>query len=260
MKIGFVGTGAISAAVIEGLCRVAEGETAPAIIVSPRSETVSQDLVARHPNVRRAGSNQEVVESSDMVCLGILPRQLDDLLAGLRFRGGQVVISFVFGADIAEIAARIDADVRVCQAVPLPTAARREGPLLLYPAIPEARELLAPLGTLIEPEDPAQMAAYALGGAQMSSFFALALEAIDGVAAHGAPRDGARDYMMAMYRALTGTGLATPTSELGLLPERHETPNGVNEACRLQLERINWFDGYRSGIEAVARKARAMKD
>lgn len=260
MKIGFVGAGVISAAVVEGLCLVEDGETAPEIIVSPRSETVTRDLVARHSNVRRAGSNQEVVESSDTICLGMLPRQLDDVLAALRFRDGQVVISFVFGADVASIAARIDADVQVCQAVPLPSSARREGPLLLYPTIPEARDLLAPLGTLIEPENPAQMAAYALGGAQMSSFFTLTLAAIDGLAAHGAPREGARDYLMAMYRALAGTGLATPVAELELLPERHETPNGVNEACRLQLEAIDWFDGYRTGIETVARKARDMAD
>ena len=254
MRIGFVGTGVISAAVIEGLCLVPEGETAPEITVSPRSEATSRDLAARHPTVRRAESNQDVVDETDAVCLGVLPAQLDEILATLRFRDGQVVISFVFGADAAGVAARIDADARVCQAVPLPTAARREGPLLLYPAIPEARDLLAPLGTLIVPEDPAQMAAYALGGAQMSSFFALALEAVDGLAAHGATRAGARDYVMAMYAALARTGLATPADELARLPERHETPGGVNEACRAHLAGLGWFDAYRGAIDAVARK------
>jgi pyrroline-5-carboxylate reductase len=258
MRIGFVGTGVISAAVIEGLCRVGDGETAPEIVVSPRSEAISKDLAARHPNVRRAATNQNVVDPADVVCLGVLPSQLPEVAGTLRFRDHQIVISFVFGADPEGIAAGIDADVRVCQAVPLPTAARREGPLLLYPSIPEARDVLAPLGTLIEPKDPAQMAAYALGGAQMSSFFAMAQEAIEGLAAHGAPHAGARDYMMSMFGALAGTGLATDVDELRLLPERHETPGGVNEACRQQLERVGWIAGYRSGIEAVALKARDM--
>ena len=60
MEIGFIGTGTISAAVIEGLEAAAE---APRIVVSPRSEAVSTALAAKFPKVRRAASNAEVAEA-----------------------------------------------------------------------------------------------------------------------------------------------------------------------------------------------------
>ncbi len=256
MTVGFIGTGAIAAAVIEGLCL----EQPPKIIVSPRSETISRDLAARLETVRRAESNHEVAGSADIVCLGVRPKQLGPLLEGLPFRDGQIVVSFVFGAAPKDIARQIAADVTVCQAVPLPTAARREGPLLLHPAPPAVRTLFAPLGVLIEPESQAEMQAYALGGAQMSSFFALALEAMEGLTADGASRGGARDYIMSMYGALASAGLATPVDQLVDLPGRHETPGGVNEACRKRLEALGWLSNYRDALDAVRARAASMVD
>ena len=258
MRIGFVGTGVISAAVIEGLCRVPEGETAPEIIVSPRSEKVGRDLTARHPNVRRAKANQDVVDGSDVICMGVLPSQLPDVLRGLHFRDAQIIVSFVAGADLEDVAAHVDAKPRICRVVPLPMIARREGPVLLYPAIPEIRDLLAPLGTLIEPANAAKMMAFAHGGALMSSFFAMANAGVAGLGAHGVPRDGARDYLMAMYRALAATGQAAAADALDDLPARHETPGGVNEACRAHLSGLGWFDAYRGAIDAVARKTETL--
>lgn len=258
MRIGFVGTGVISAAVIDGLCRVPAGVTAPEITVSPRSENVGRELAARHPTVRRAESNQEVVDGADLVCIGVLPSQLPEVLGPLRFRDAQIVVSFVAGADVGRVAAHIDAAPRICRIVPLPMIARREGPVLLYPAIPEVRDLFAPLGTLIEPSDAERMMAFAHGGALMSSFFAMANAGVEGLAAHGVPRDGARDYLMAMYRALTATGLATSPDALADLPARHETPGGVNEACREHLSGLGWFDAYRGAIQAVARKTETL--
>lgn len=260
MRIGFVGTGVISAAVIDGLCRVPDGDTPPEIIVSPRSEAVGRDLAARHPTVRRAETNQRVVDDADVVCIGVLPSQLPDVLGALRFRDGQIVVSFVAGAAIEAVAAHVDADARVCRVVPLPAIARREGPVLLHPGLAEIREIFAPLGTLIEPEDADQMMAFAHGGALMSSFFAMANAGVEGMAAHGVPRDGARDYLMAMYRALAATGRATPIDALADLPVRHETPGGVNEACRAHLSGLGWFDAYRGAIDAVARKTATLAD
>ena len=258
MRIGFVGTGVISAAVIDGLCRVPEGEIVPEIIVSPRSEKVGRDLAARHPNVRRAKANQDVVDGSDVICMGVLPSQLPDVLRGLHFRDAQIIVSFVAGADLEDVAAHVDAKPRICRVVPLPMIARREGPVLLYPAISEIRDLFAPLGTLIEPANAASMMAFAHGGALMSSFFAMASAGVAGLEAHGVPREGARDYLMAMYRALAATGQAAPAEALGDLPARHETPGGVNEACRVHLSGLGWFDAYRGAIDAVARKTETL--
>jgi ornithine cyclodeaminase/alanine dehydrogenase-like protein (mu-crystallin family) len=92
LKLGFVGCGTISAAIVRGLCR-GEGKAstseaqllAPAgaacgvvsfpILVSRRSEAKSAALVTEFgPDlVRVCDSNEELVASSDIVVIGLTP-------------------------------------------------------------------------------------------------------------------------------------------------------------------------------------------
>jgi len=87
MRIGFIGTGTISAAVIEGLQSLPD---APEVVVSPRSEATSLALAAKFKRVSRAQSNTEVA-TADIVFLGMRPMHLDEAMAGIDFKTGQIV-------------------------------------------------------------------------------------------------------------------------------------------------------------------------
>ena len=56
---GFVGTGAITRAMVTGLSAV---DPAPEIVVSPRGAEASASLAGRFGNVRVAADNQAVVD------------------------------------------------------------------------------------------------------------------------------------------------------------------------------------------------------
>ena len=65
MRLGFVGTGTIAAAMVEGLGGGA--------VLSPRGAVVAADLSRRFPGVTVADSNQAVLDQSDMVVLAMWP-------------------------------------------------------------------------------------------------------------------------------------------------------------------------------------------
>ena len=72
MKIGFIGTGAITTAMVEGLCKT---ENPPSdIVVSPRNKKKAEKLAARFDNVRIAGDNQVVVDECDCIVLAVVPQ------------------------------------------------------------------------------------------------------------------------------------------------------------------------------------------
>src|ERR1700754_2964523 len=102
MRIGFIGTGTISAAVIEGLQRL---PAVPQIVVSPRSEKTSLALAAQFKTVSRAETNTEVA-TADIVFLGMRPAQLEEAMAGIDFAEGQIIASMVAGFALSEIRAR----------------------------------------------------------------------------------------------------------------------------------------------------------
>ena len=100
--LGFIGTGTITTAFVEGL--VASGRRNP-ILISPRSAQRADALAARFETVSRAASNAEVARDSDIVFLAMRPAQVEEALKGIAFRPGQIVCSFVTGLTVPAIGA-----------------------------------------------------------------------------------------------------------------------------------------------------------
>lgn len=84
MNLGFVGTGAITSAIVTGLNASDAGRDG--ILVSPRNAEVAAALAARFPNVAVAASNQAVLDGSDVVMLAIRPQVTVEVLSSLEFR------------------------------------------------------------------------------------------------------------------------------------------------------------------------------
>jgi pyrroline-5-carboxylate reductase len=84
MKLGFVGTGAITSAIVTGLNASDAGRDS--ILVSPRNAEVAAALTAKFPNVAVAESNQAVLDGSDVVILAIRPQVTVEVLSDLKFR------------------------------------------------------------------------------------------------------------------------------------------------------------------------------
>lgn len=250
--IGFIGTGAIAEAFINGL--MASGK-APTIRVSPRSAAVADRLAARHPNVTKAPSNAAVALGADIVFLAMGPTQVEEALEGVSFRAGQIVCSFVTGLSLQDLA-DIAPEATICRVLPLPMVAFNKGPLIHLPQVPEIVELLRDMGELILPESEAELVA--LGGISgfMSTFFELQHALVGSLERKDVQTADARPYVCSMFAALAETSLRSPVS-LEKLADEHETRGGLNERTRSGLKKNGWFDEPLAVIEEVARLRRS---
>ena len=245
MRIGFIGTGTISAAVVSGLQSLPD---APEVIVSPRSEAVSEALAARYPKVRRAASNAEAA-TADIVFLGMRPTHLEDAMAGIDFKAGQIVASMVAGFGLADIRARWPR-ATVCRFIPLPGIARGVGPMATYPAIPEVVRLMSPLGDLFVAPDEARIH---FGGLNsfMSSYYELQRALIDVGTSAGLSEANARGFVVSLLGMLADTAKRTPPEAFAQLVEEHQTKGGLNERVRATLLEQGWFDAPRTALNAT---------
>lgn len=89
MKLGVLGTGTIATAVVHGIAQ--DGHQ---ITVSPRNKDNAAALAAQYEQVHIA-SNQEVIDQSDVIFLGLMPDVAKAILPELSFKDGQVIISFI---------------------------------------------------------------------------------------------------------------------------------------------------------------------
>ncbi|HVY52352.1 MAG TPA: NAD(P)-binding domain-containing protein [Devosia sp.] len=245
MRIGFVGTGTISAAVVEGLQSLPEP---PEVVVSPRSEANSLALAAKFKRVSRALSNAEAA-AADIVFLGMRPAQLEEAMAGIDFGQTQIVASMVAGFSLDDIRARWPKP-RVCRFIPLPGIARGRGPMATYPAIPEIVSLVSPLGDLFIAPDEARIHFGGLN-AFMSSYFELQRALIDVGTGAGLSEADARGFVVSLLGMLAETAERTPAQSFGRLVEEHQTKGGLNERVRAALLAQGWFDAPRAALNAT---------
>lgn len=105
------------------------------IIVSHRSIEKSTILKEKFPDIVTVlEDNAAIVEQSDVIFLGLLPGVAREVLPSINFKG-KTVISMMAAVDYKETLELVPSasPEHVTRTVPLPSAARRVGPILLYP-------------------------------------------------------------------------------------------------------------------------------
>src|SRR5205085_6596022 len=99
-----------------------------------------------------SASNQEVLDVSDTVVLAVRPQIAEAVLSELQFASGHIVISLIAGLSSSRIADLVTPASRIWRAIPLPSVARKGGPIAVYPPGGAATELFATLGEVFEIE------------------------------------------------------------------------------------------------------------
>jgi pyrroline-5-carboxylate reductase len=151
------------------------------------------------------------------------------------------------------------APAEVARLLLLPTAARREGPAVLYPAEPWAQEAFAPLGELILADSETELEALWSVTALIAAQFEQLRTAADWLGCHGVAPDRADRYVRSMFAALTAQAAASDDS-LAELRAEAETPGGLNEEALRTLEAAGVFTALAHALDKIgARLNRAYE-
>ena len=253
MTIGFVGTGAITAAIVTGLNSGSDAR--PAIRLSPRNAAVASGLAGRFDNVSVCGSNQEVLDESETAVLAVRPQVAEEILSGLRFSSGQIVISLVAGFSAHRIAELTAPAGRIWRAIPLPSVAQRRSPIALYPPGGPPAELFGRLGRVFGIEKEEHLNALSTATSTMAAYFGFAGRIASWVARKGMAEQQSREYVARMFAGLADAGLEASEGSFEELAKAHATPGGLNEQVLRDLTDHGVFDTLAAALESVHRRA-----
>ena len=249
MKLGFVGTGAITAAIVTGL-NSGFGEQ-HSIRLSPRNAKIAFDLATRFPGVSVAASNQDVLDSSDVVVLAVRPQVALSVVSELRFRPDHRVISLVPTFSLASISDLVAPATKVTRAVPLPSVADRRGSTPIYPPDRLVAELFDRLGTAIQVQSESEFDALCAATATIASYFTFADTIASWLAGHGVSGPKARDYVT---RIFAGLNVEVTERSLKSLADEHATRGGINAQLLAHLVEHHVFENLSQGLDAVLRR------
>ena len=169
MRIGVLGTGTIASAVVHGIA----GDDHE-ITVSRRSESRSSALEAAYENVTVA-ENQEVLDRSDVIFLGLMAETVEQILAEVSFRAGQRVVSFMAGASLEEVADMVRPAEAVAVMMPFPGIAQGGSPIMMQGERALIDTLFGARNRIFALKDTAELQAYLAAQAILSPVAALSL-------------------------------------------------------------------------------------
>ena len=240
MKLGFIGTGALTAAIVIGLKSVAADSVS--VVLSPRNEEIAANLASRFPNVRVAPDNQAVLDECDTIMLAVRPQIAHQVLPELKFRRDHHLISLIATLSREEIVGLTAPASRVTKALPMPMIAYRLGATIIYPPDPAVTALLGGLGKVIEVESSSEFDALSVVTATYATYFKYLDTIHRWLKAHDVPETKGRDYIAALFAALGHAPETAPDVDFTHLAQDYATRGGINEQVLNELTARNVFD------------------
>ena len=256
--VGILGCGKISSCVVRGLMSTSESSPTR-IFVSQRNENKARRLQQEFPNTVEIRCNEDIVRDSDVIFIGLLPATAREVLPGLaELFTGKLVVSMMATVDMQELLLLLSLpqdSQQIVRTVPLPSCARNEGPILVYPPHPRFVELLTALGTVVGCEDELLMKPMVALTGHISSFFELMHETQKFMTSEGVPLEAARTYTSSFYSSLARSTELTSEGFEELALEA-ATPGGINEQSMAFLKATEHFEAHAQSLVNILARLR----
>ncbi len=264
MKIAFIGGGAMGEAMLSAILE--KGLAVPsAITVSDINEARRQHLEQKY-GVTVTASNQQTVQTGDVVILAIKPQNLVEVMAELngQLQSSTLVLSIVAGARINTLCRGLDHNC-VVRVMPNTPAQIGEG-MSVWAATAEVTEqqrgwvssMLGAMGREICVNDEQYLdMVTAVSGSGPAYIFLFVESLVDAAVDIGLPRDMAEELVL---QTLLGSGhliqkSGKPPAELRRMVT---SPGGTTAEALLKLEEGGFSDLIKQAVAAAYNKAQRL--
>ena len=147
MIIGFIGTGKISSSIIFGIFK--SKLKVKRIYISSRNRNIAKKLANKYRKIKVLNSNQEIIDKSSTIILGITPNVGNKILSKLNFAKNKKIISLISTINIDKLK-NLTKNKNIVRTTPLPPIEIKKGPIIICPPNKFAKDLFKHLGEVIE--------------------------------------------------------------------------------------------------------------
>jgi pyrroline-5-carboxylate reductase len=256
MRIGFIGTGKIASAVVEAICT--GGLKDYKIFVSPRNEKRSVDLESRFSQVRRMGSNQEVVDNSDIVFVALKPDIYEEVLASLDFRAQQNLVSLIPFSTLKRLKQLVNPAINISRATPLPTVVNHFCPIQVYRPCKPVLKILESIGQVLVIDTEEELHTIWTLTCLISPYYDLMSELSLWAKKNKVAVETADRYIAGMFSSLSHAAAKSEFPDFGLLSSHAATPGGLNEWTAESIESSGAHKSYTLAADYILDKFKKM--
>tara|TARA_B100001093_G_scaffold320622_1_gene305958 strand:+ start:1499 stop:2257 length:759 start_codon:yes stop_codon:yes gene_type:complete len=238
MNLGFIGTGNIVSDVITGISK--SKCSYKKIIISPRNKKKAQYLKKRFKRIKTAKDNQSVIDMSDWIFLGVLPKVGENILPKLKFKKNQTVISFMSTTNFSKLKKLIRKKVTIVRVIPMPPIRLGKGPVAIFPPNKKIKTFFDKIGTTIEIKNEKLSKNFWAISGTMASFYELLNVLSNWLIKKKTNKLDAQKYVTSLYSALAELALLNSSKPLKDLVNE-QTPGGLNWQGVNELKKLGYY-------------------
>jgi pyrroline-5-carboxylate reductase len=227
MKLGFIGTGEITKAVVIGI--LGSKLRVKKIYLSERNKKVSSFLRKKNKKIQIEKNNQVLIDKSDWVFLAVTPKVGNQIIGKLNFKKKQVIVSFISTIQLPRLKKLTKSNKDIVRAIPLPPISLRKGPIPIFPPNKKVKKFFSNLGTVIQINNEKKSLNFWSTSGMMAPFYEFLNTLSRWLILKGIKRENAQNYITSLFVALSENAQKNSGKDLSILVKNSQTSGGLNE-------------------------------
>jgi len=252
MILGFIGTGNIVSDVVTGISK--SKINYKKIIISPRNKQKAQSLKKKFKKVVIAKDNQDVINKSDWVFLGVLPEVGEKILPKLNFKNKQIIVSFISTINYAQLKRIVKKKLKIVRAIPMPPIRLGKGPVAIFPPDRKVKDFFNKIGTTIEIRNEKLSNNFWAISGTMASFYELVKVLSDWLTKKKLNRIQAQQYITSLYSALAELASVNSKKPLKNFVAQSQTPGGLNWQGVNELRKSGYYKSLEKSVNNILKR------
>ena len=251
MILGFIGTGKISSSIILGIFK--SKVKVRRIYISSRNRSIAKKLSNKFGRVKILKDNQQIINKSSIIILGITPNVGSKILSKLKFSNNKKIISLISTINLEKLK-KITKNKNIIRAIPLPPIEINKGPIVICPPNKNAKNLFKYLGTVIEIRNENLSYKFWSTASIMATYYEILNASSNWLIKKGINKNVANNYIAELFLSLSQDAVNKKSQGFKKLVADSQTPNGLNMQVLKELQKGKFYTKFIKALENINRR------
>ena len=239
MRLGFIGSGEITKAVVLGILN--SKIKFDKIYLSRRNKKISRYLKNKSKKIVVFNDNQKIINKSNWIFLAITPLVGKKIIKNLKFNKSQRIISFISTIKLSELKKDVGKNIEIVRAIPLPPIALGVGPIPIYPPNKKVKDFFNKIGETIEIKNETLSLNFWAMSSMMAPYYEMLNYFSNWLIKNGLNKINAENYITSLFFGLSKNASKNSYKDLKELVAKSQTPKGLNEHALRELKKSNFY-------------------
>ena len=251
MILGFIGAGKISSFIILGFFK--SKLKFKKIYISSRNRSIAKKLANKFGRVNILKDNQEIINKSSIVILGVTPNIGNKILSKLKFSKNKKIISLISTINLANLK-KLTKNKNIVRAIPLPPVEIKKGPIVICPPNKIVKNFFKHLGEVIEIRNEKLSYKFWSTGSIMAAYYEILNTSSNRLIRKGIKKNIAQNYIAELFLSLSQDALNKRSQGFKKLVADSQTPRGLNMQVLQELEKANFFKKFTKALDNINKR------